>query len=154
MFFFNEHVPYLVKKHPWVLWPFPRGRPRVLCKFSLSALGHCLDSHVDRWIRYECSFIWRLMSVKCDVVCTPGFLKTYHRRFWFQPRMLVVFLLDTSASMNQRCSNGLSLLDCAKSAVEHFHKVCDSEFLRMLVRNHRDSPGLFTVFGVIGDYVT
>lgn len=37
--------------------------------------------------------------------------------------MLVVFLLDTSASMNQRCNNGLSLLDCAKSAVEHFHKV-------------------------------
>ena len=40
--------------------------------------------------------------------------------------MLVVFLLDTSASMNQRCANGLSLLDCAKSAIEHFHKVCDS----------------------------
>ncbi|CAM6103367.1 unnamed protein product [Calypogeia fissa] len=37
--------------------------------------------------------------------------------------MVVVFLLDTSASMNQRCANGLSLLDCAKSAVEHFHKV-------------------------------
>ncbi|CAM6046684.1 unnamed protein product [Sphagnum compactum] len=37
--------------------------------------------------------------------------------------MLVVFLLDTSASMNQRCANGLSLLDCAKSAIEHFHKV-------------------------------
>ncbi|KAG0585074.1 hypothetical protein KC19_3G255800 [Ceratodon purpureus] len=37
--------------------------------------------------------------------------------------MLIVFLLDTSASMNQRCNNGLSLLDCAKSAVEHFHKV-------------------------------
>jgi len=25
--------------------------------------------------------------------------------------------------MNQRCANGLSLLDCAKSAIEHFHKV-------------------------------
>ncbi|KAH9549722.1 hypothetical protein CY35_10G033700 [Sphagnum magellanicum] len=37
--------------------------------------------------------------------------------------MLVVFLLDTSGSMNQQCANGLSLLDCAKSAVEHFHKV-------------------------------
>ncbi|KAL2652907.1 hypothetical protein R1flu_021035 [Riccia fluitans] len=37
--------------------------------------------------------------------------------------MLVVFLLDTSASMNQRCASGLTLLDCAKSAVEHFHKV-------------------------------
>ncbi len=38
-------------------------------------------------------------------------------------KMLVVFLLDTSGSMNQQCANGLSLLDCAKSAVEHFHKV-------------------------------
>ncbi|BBM97065.1 hypothetical protein MPTK1_1g02770 [Marchantia polymorpha subsp. ruderalis] len=37
--------------------------------------------------------------------------------------MLIVFLMDTSASMNQRCANGLSLLDCAKSSVEHFHKV-------------------------------
>eukprot|EP00897_Mesotaenium_endlicherianum_P008359 jgi/Mesen1/7551/ME000392S06807 len=37
--------------------------------------------------------------------------------------MLVVFILDTSASMNQRISSGLTLLDCAKSAVEHFHKV-------------------------------
>lgn len=37
--------------------------------------------------------------------------------------MLVVFMLDTSASMNQRCNNGLTLLDCAKSAIEQFHKV-------------------------------
>ncbi|GBG71717.1 hypothetical protein CBR_g9128 [Chara braunii] len=37
--------------------------------------------------------------------------------------MLVVFVVDTSASMNQRAFSGLSLLDCAKSAVEHFHKV-------------------------------
>lgn len=37
--------------------------------------------------------------------------------------MLVVFVLDTSASMNQRCNNGLTLLDCAKSAIEQFHKV-------------------------------
>ncbi|XP_002985247.2 integrator complex subunit 6 homolog [Selaginella moellendorffii] len=37
--------------------------------------------------------------------------------------MTVVFVIDTSASMNQRCSNGLSLLDCAKSAVEHFVKL-------------------------------
>mmetsp|Transcript_12350 Transcript_12350/g.29335 ORF Transcript_12350/g.29335 Transcript_12350/m.29335 type:complete len:903 (+) Transcript_12350:82-2790(+) len=34
-----------------------------------------------------------------------------------------VFLLDTSPSMNQRTSGGLTLLDCAKSAVEHFMKV-------------------------------
>jgi Mg-chelatase subunit ChlD len=42
--------------------------------------------------------------------------------------MLVVFLLDTSGSMNQQCANGLSLLDCAKSAVEHFHKVKNNSF--------------------------
>jgi hypothetical protein len=29
------------------------------------------------------------------------------------------------ASINQRCSNALSLPDCAKSAVEHCHKICD-----------------------------
>jgi len=40
--------------------------------------------------------------------------------------MLVVFVLDTSASMNQRlCSPPLSLFDCAKSAVEHFVRVRD-----------------------------
>jgi hypothetical protein len=37
--------------------------------------------------------------------------------------MLVVWVLDTSASMNQRCQGGLTLLDCAKSAIEHFLKV-------------------------------
>lgn len=38
--------------------------------------------------------------------------------------MLVVWVLDTSASMNQRAHGGLTLLDCAKSAIEHFIKVC------------------------------
>jgi hypothetical protein len=47
-------------------------------------------------------------------------------------KMLVVFLLDTSASMNQRCANGLSLLDCAKSAIEHFHKVQQKLFFLAL----------------------
>lgn len=37
--------------------------------------------------------------------------------------MLVVWVLDTSASMNQRAHGGLTLLDCAKSAIEHFLKV-------------------------------
>ena len=36
--------------------------------------------------------------------------------------MIISFLIDTSASMNQVTSNGLTLLDCAKSAVEHFVK--------------------------------
>tara|TARA_R110002050_G_scaffold3046_1_gene16155 strand:- start:74 stop:547 length:474 start_codon:yes stop_codon:yes gene_type:complete len=35
--------------------------------------------------------------------------------------MILVFLVDTSASMNQRTSFGMTLLDCAKAAIEHFH---------------------------------
>ena len=38
--------------------------------------------------------------------------------------MITVFVLDTSVSMNQRATGGLALLDCAKSAAEHFIKVC------------------------------
>ena len=37
--------------------------------------------------------------------------------------MIVVFVIDTSASMNQRFGNGLSLLDCAKAGVERFIKL-------------------------------
>lgn len=36
---------------------------------------------------------------------------------------MVLFALDTSASMNQQTSAGIPLLDCAKSAVEHFIKL-------------------------------
>ncbi|CAI5988598.1 unnamed protein product [Closterium sp. NIES-65] len=50
--------------------------------------------------------------------------------------MLLVFVVDTSPSMGQRIANGLTLLDCAKSGVEHFHKVVDrfpfTNFLRVL----------------------
>jgi hypothetical protein len=37
--------------------------------------------------------------------------------------MLIVFALDTSASTAARSVPGLSLLDCAKGAIEHFVKV-------------------------------
>lgn len=37
--------------------------------------------------------------------------------------MLIVFALDTSASTAARSTAGLSLLDCAKGAIEHFVKV-------------------------------
>ncbi|KAL6052168.1 Integrator complex subunit 6 [Balamuthia mandrillaris] len=37
--------------------------------------------------------------------------------------MIILFLIDTSASMNQRTQQGMSFLDCAKSAVEHFLKI-------------------------------
>ena len=36
---------------------------------------------------------------------------------------IIVFLIDTSASMNQRTYLGISLLDVAKGAVETFMKV-------------------------------
>lgn len=37
--------------------------------------------------------------------------------------MIILFVVDTSASMNQKYSNGFSLLDCAKNGVEHLVKV-------------------------------
>lgn len=37
--------------------------------------------------------------------------------------MFFLFLVDTSSSMNRRTPRGLTLLDCAKSAVEHFVRV-------------------------------
>ncbi|KAI9359233.1 hypothetical protein DFJ73DRAFT_793806, partial [Zopfochytrium polystomum] len=36
--------------------------------------------------------------------------------------MIYVFIVDTSASMNQIFSNSISFLDCAKNGVEHFFK--------------------------------
>jgi len=40
--------------------------------------------------------------------------------------MIILFVVDTSASMNQKYSNGFSLLDCAKNGVEHLVKVANS----------------------------
>ena len=37
--------------------------------------------------------------------------------------MIFAFVLDTSGSMNQRSANGMTMLDCAKAAIEHFLKV-------------------------------
>lgn len=55
----------------------------------------------------------------------------------------VVFVVDTSASMNQRIYNGLSLLDCAKAAVEHFLKVRgrDLRFDRLFLLTFDEGPG-------------
>ncbi|KAF9132671.1 Integrator complex subunit 6 [Mortierella sp. 14UC] len=36
--------------------------------------------------------------------------------------MIIVFLVDTSASMNQKFSNGMSALECTKSGIEHLVK--------------------------------
>lgn len=54
----------------------------------------------------------------------------------------VVFVVDTSASMNQRIYNGLSLLDCAKAAVEHFLKVRgrDLRFDRLFLLTFDEGP--------------
>ena len=40
--------------------------------------------------------------------------------------VLCVFMLDTSASMNQRAHTGMSYLDTAKHAVDSWMKVCDN----------------------------
>jgi hypothetical protein len=39
--------------------------------------------------------------------------------------MIICFIIDTSASMNQRIQspNGLTLLDCAKAGIEYFLKI-------------------------------
>ncbi|KAF9098075.1 Integrator complex subunit 6 [Mortierella sp. AD031] len=41
--------------------------------------------------------------------------------------MIIVFLVDTSASMNQKFSNGMSALECTKSGIEHLVKVKPAE---------------------------
>ena len=47
--------------------------------------------------------------------------------------MLVIFILDTSASMAARSGVGLSLLDQAKAIVEHYVKVRRGEVTGMEV---------------------
>lgn len=37
--------------------------------------------------------------------------------------MIFAFVIDTGASMNQMAGNGMTLMDCAKAAVEHFIKL-------------------------------
>lgn len=60
--------------------------------------------------------------------------------------MIITFVLDTSASMNQRAANGLSLLDIAKSAIEFFLKLRgrDPQAIRsdrFLLVTFEDGPG-------------
>ena len=38
-------------------------------------------------------------------------------------KMIFIFVIDTSGSMNQKFSGGLSFIDCAKNGVEHFVKM-------------------------------
>lgn len=60
--------------------------------------------------------------------------------------MIIAFVLDTSASMNQRASHGLSLLDIAKGAIELFLKLRgrDQQAIRtdrFLLVTFEDGPG-------------
>ena len=50
---------------------------------------------------------------------------------------IILFLLDTSGSMNQRTYTGTTLLDVAKGAVELFMKVSEPRFLAYLARHNR-----------------
>jgi len=61
--------------------------------------------------------------------------------------MIFLFVVDTGGSMNQVATRGISILDCAKSAIEHFLKVRSQD------ANHRhDKYLLVTYKGVISGW--
>lgn len=62
------------------------------------------------------------------------FRKAYNRGFPFKMPILL-FLLDTSASMNQRTYLGTTYLDIAKGAVEVFMKV-KNDFTPTFISNY------------------
>jgi len=47
--------------------------------------------------------------------------------------MIFLFLIDTSASMNQKFTNGFTVLDCAKNGVDHFIKVSFEFFFKKIL---------------------
>ncbi|ORY41888.1 DEAD/H box polypeptide 26B [Rhizoclosmatium globosum] len=59
--------------------------------------------------------------------------------------MIYVFVVDTSASMNQVFSHGLSYLDCAKSGIEHFfqweQRRSDRKGNKYVLIDYSDPPG-------------
>ncbi|KAI8854789.1 hypothetical protein BC829DRAFT_412886 [Chytridium lagenaria] len=68
-------------------------------------------------------------------------------------KMLYVFIVDTSGSMNRTLSKGMSLLDCAKYGIEWFFKVVhwekvrsDKQFNKYLLITYGDSPSCFKKF--------
>lgn len=72
--------------------------------------------------KYICTHEWTVWLHDSSYVGNSYFRKAYHRGFTFKMPILV-FLLDTSASMNQRTYLGTTYLDVAKGAVEIFMKV-------------------------------
>lgn len=71
---------------------------------------------------YKYTCVWTVWPHDRSYVGNNYFRKTYHRGFTFKMPILL-FLLDTSASMNQRTYLGTTYLDVAKGAVEVFMKV-------------------------------
>ncbi|KAG0034021.1 Integrator complex subunit 6 [Podila clonocystis] len=61
--------------------------------------------------------------------------------------MIVIFLVDTSASMNQKFSNGMSALECTKSGIEHMVKhlpqvkPADKHNDKFLLVTYEEGPG-------------
>ncbi|KAG0096731.1 Integrator complex subunit 6 [Podila epicladia] len=61
--------------------------------------------------------------------------------------MIVIFLVDTSASMNQKFSNGMSALECTKSGIEHMVKhlpqvkPADKHNDKFILVTYEDGPG-------------
>ena len=53
---------------------------------------------------------------------------------------IIIFLVDTSASMNQRTYLGTSLLDVAKGAVETFMKASGEDLFSSLLEQPGQGP--------------
>ena len=61
---------------------------------------------------------------------------------------IILFLVDTSASMNQRTYLGTSLIDIAKASVETFMKVTAVKF-RQILWSCRVGKLAFKVFSIL-----
>jgi hypothetical protein len=63
--------------------------------------------------------------------------------------MIFLFCLDTSASMNQRTTNGVRLIDAAKAGIEHFmlKRATDSSYAtdRFFLVTFEDGPAAIKV---------
>ena len=107
---------------PCVLCPF-KGELWPLARPRLGALACCLLNRVPLG-GGGCSSLRRPMFAPPP---PPDSRSSSLRR---APQVHFVFLIDTSASMNQRTQSGLTYLDLAKHAIENFLKVCATLQLR------------------------
>lgn len=78
--------------------------------------------------------MWTVWPHDRSYVDNSYFRKAYNRGFTFKMPILL-FLLDTSASMNQRTYLGTTYLDIAKGAVEVFMKV-KNDFTPTFISNY------------------